>query len=135
MPGAQFVGRRRLRAAALILAVLVTLFWLWFGVASAASEQLGWPNWIAHLLVPGGILLVTLFIAWKWPAVGGTLFLAEGLIVAVGYPIFARGRTLPIVTVVTMLLTLAAPLAVAGVMLLRSSRPGAPAGSPGASPP
>lgn len=129
----QPVTRRRLRLAAFILGILATLFWLWFGVASAVSERVGWLNWAAHLLVPGGILLVTLVVAWKRPAVGGTLFLAEGLIVAVGYPIVARGR-LPLAAVAGALLTLATPLAATGVMLLLSERPAAPAAPPGGSP-
>lgn len=134
MPSAGGVRRRRVHAAALILGVLVTLFWLWFGVASAAAEQLGWSNWIGHLLVPGGILVATLLTAWRWPGLGGTLFLLEGLAVATGYPILVSGRA-PVSTVVMMLLTLAAPLVATGVMLLGSSRRAAPVGPPGTSPP
>ncbi len=106
-----------LRTSALILAGLFTAFWLWFGIASAAVEQLGWYNWVAHILTPGGILLVTALIAWKWEAIGGTLLLVEGLVVAVGYPL-TFGRRFPIATSVMMVLTLALPLLVAGIMLL-----------------
>lgn len=110
-----------LRTAALILAALVTAFWLWFGIASATVEQLGWYNWVAHILTPGGILLVTVLLAWKWEALGGTLLAIEGIIVGIGYPILTRGR-FPVTTVILMLLTLALPPLAAGIMLLVDAR-------------
>lgn len=110
-----------LRMSALVLVALFTAFWLWFGIASAFSEDLGTMNWILHALMPGGILLATLVVALQWEAIGGALLLVEGLIVAVGYPL-TFGRRFPITTSVMMLLTLALPLLAAGIMLLVDAR-------------
>jgi len=109
------------RSVGLALAALCTAFWLWFGVASAMAERLGATSSVLHLVVPGGILLLTILLAWKWEALGGALLIAEGLVVCVGYPIFASGR-FPIFTVVMMLLTLALPPIVAGFLLVADAR-------------
>ncbi len=83
--------------------------------------------------MPGGILVATLITAWRWPGLGGTLFLLEKLAVAAGFPILVSGRK-PVSTGVMRLLTLAAPLVAAGVTLLWSAQRGAPVGPPGTSP-
>lgn len=112
---------RWMRATALTLLALGTAFWLWFGIASAWGEQLGIGNWIAHLLVPGGILLATLLVAWRWPVAGGVLLLLEGVFIAVGYPILVAGR-FPWTTVLFVLATMAGPPLVAGALLLLDAR-------------
>lgn len=109
------------RPAAWTIIVLATGFWLWFGIASAVSEGLGPGNWVAHIVGPGGILLATAAIAWRWPSAGGALLMLEGLAVAVGYPMLANSR-FPASTVVFVLLTMAAPPAVAGALLLLARR-------------
>lgn len=105
------------RWAAWTLIVLVTAFWLWFGIASAAAEHLGAMNWLGHLVVPGGVFIVTALVAWRWPVAGAVLLIAEGLFVAVGYPV-TFGRRFPIITTVMVLLTMAAPPIAAGALLL-----------------
>lgn len=109
------------RTIGLALAGLCTAFWLWFGIASAIVERLGPASSIMHVVLPGGILLVTILLAWKWEVLGGTLLALEGLIVAIGYPILARGR-FPVATVVLMVLTLALPPVVAGLLLVADAR-------------
>lgn len=99
------------------LIVLVTAFWLWFGVASAAAERLGSMNWIGHLVVPGGVFVVTALVAWRWPVAGALLLVAEGLFVAIAYPL-TFGRRFPIFTTIMVWLTMALPPALAGVLLL-----------------
>jgi hypothetical protein len=96
-----------MRPLAWTLIVLVTAFWLWFGIASAAAERLGGINWLGHIVVPGGVLVVTALIAWRWPVAGAALLIAEGLFVAVGYPL-TFGRRFPVFTTVMVLLTMAA---------------------------
>lgn len=108
---------RWMRFLAWTLIVLVTAFWLWFGIASAVAERLGVLNWIGHIVVPGGVLVVTALIAWRWPMVGASLLIAEGLFVAIGYPL-TFGRRFPLFTTVMVWLTMALPPAVAGVLLL-----------------
>lgn len=106
------------RPAAWTIILLVTGFWLWFGIASAAGEGLGAGNWLAHIVGPGGILLATAAIAWRRPVAGATLLILEGLVVAVGYPLTANQR-FPITTIVFVLLTMAVPpIAAGGLMLL-----------------
>jgi len=106
------------RPAAWTIILLATGFWLWFGIASAAGEGLGAGNWVAHIVGPGGILLATAAIAWRWPAAGATLLILEGLVVAVGYPLMVNQR-FPITTIVFVLLTMAVPpIAAGGLMLL-----------------
>ncbi len=116
------------RPLAWTLIVLVTGFWLWFGIASAAAERLGAGNWIGHILVPGGLFVATALIAWRWPLAGAALLIAEGLVVAVGYPL-TFGRRFPLFTTAMVLLTMAAPPIVAGALLLLDRRA---AGRPGA---
>jgi hypothetical protein len=110
------------RVVAFLLGGLVTAFWLWFGVASGVGEKLGAGNFAAHLLVPGGIFLATLIVAWRRERFGGLLFLIEGLVVAIGYPLMARGR-FSATTVVMVVLTMSLPPFVAGVLLLAERRP------------
>ena len=121
---------RWMRLVAWTLIVLVTAFWLWFGIASAAAERLGGMNWIGHLVVPGGVFVVTALVAWRWPIAGATLLVAEGLFVAIAYPI-TFGRRFPIFTTIMVWLTMAAPPLVAGALLLlgraRSHRIATPA--------
>jgi hypothetical protein len=110
-----------------LTAVLVMLpfvgFWLWFGIASAVSEELGARNWAAHLAVPGGIFVATLLLAVRWRRAGAALLLLEGLAVAIAYPLLARGR-FPLSTIALILLTMAFPPAVAGSLLLLGGHEG-----------
>jgi hypothetical protein len=110
------------RPAAWTIILLVTGFWLWFGIASAAGEGLGPANWFAHLVGPGGILLATAAIAWRRPSAGAVLFILEGLVVLVGYPMLAN-RRFPLATILFVVLTMAVPPMVAGGLLLLGGRP------------
>lgn len=111
------MASRWVRPAAWTIILLVTAFWLWFGIASAVGERLGAGNWLAHLLVPGGLLVATAVVAGRWPAAGAALLIAEGLVVAVGYPL-TFGQRFPVSTVIFVLLTMAVPPVVAGALLL-----------------
>lgn len=101
------------------LALAVAVFWLWFGLASAASERLGWGNAVAHLLVPGGAFAAIAAIAWRWRVAGAILMIAAGATIFVGYPI-VFGEFFPTSTIVFVLLTMAAPPVAAGVLLLEA---------------
>lgn len=101
-----------------LLALIAIGFWLWFGIGSAYVEQLGPMNWVLHIVVPGGIFLLSALIAWRWEGVGGTLFVLEGLI-ALGFVAFAflwRGSSL-LTTLMLGLTLVLLPLA-AGILFL-----------------
>jgi hypothetical protein len=112
---------RWIRPLAWTVILLVTAFWLWFGIASAVAERLGALNWIGHIVVPGGILVVTALVAWRWPIAGASLLIAEGLFVAIAYPL-TFGRRFPLFTTVMVWLTMALPSMMAGVLLLVDRR-------------
>jgi len=59
--------------AARTLAVVWAVFWLWFGIASGIGEQEGFTNALVHIIVPGGIAILTALAAWRWPMTGGIL--------------------------------------------------------------
>ena len=111
------MSTRWFRPLALTILSLTVAFWLWFGIASASGEAMGPINWIAHLIVPGGILLLSTLVALRWKAAGGVILLVEGFVVGLGYPALALGR-FPPVTVAMVLLTLSLPPLIAGALLL-----------------
>ncbi len=101
------------------LTIGVVAFWLWFGLASAVSERLGSANFVAHILVPGGVLALIAAIAWRWRVAGAILMIAAGGTIFVGYPM-VFGEFFPTSTIVVVLLSLAAPPVAAGVLLLEA---------------
>jgi len=106
------------RSMAWVLVIMAIVFWLWFGVGSAYVERAGPVNWLMHILVPGGIFMLTALVAWRWEGVGGALFVLEG-IVAFGFIVraFLWGRfTTP--TLMLMCLTLSLPPLAAGILFL-----------------
>src|ERR1051326_2579119 len=58
-------------------------FWLWFGIASGIGEKEGIFNLIRHVLMPGGIGMLTALLAWRWARAGGALLAVEGLLIMV----------------------------------------------------
>jgi protein-S-isoprenylcysteine O-methyltransferase Ste14 len=110
------------RPAAASLVAVATVFWLWFGIGSAVVEGSGLRNWLAHILVPGCVLMVSGLIAWRWQGVGGALLLLEGL-VALGAIVSAFLAAGFIASgLVLMWLTLGFPPLTAGVLLLAAGR-------------
>lgn len=105
-----------------ILVIIAIVFWLWFGIGSAMMEDDGWFNWLMHILIPGGIFILSAGIAWRWERIGGVMFVAAG-VAATGFLTAAvlGGRSNPY-TMLLMLLTLALPPLLAGTLLLICSR-------------
>jgi hypothetical protein len=116
-------GRNWLRSAALILMIVATVFWLWFGIGSAYVERVGLMNWVMHILVPGGAFVLSTLLALRRPRIGGVLLAAEGLLALyfVWRNMAARGAY-PLSTVVLMVLTLALPPLAAGVLFYVQAR-------------
>jgi hypothetical protein len=61
--------------------------------------------------------VATAAVAWRWRLAGASLLILEGLVIAVGYPLLFGSR-FPIATVVMVLMTMAAPLLAAGILLI-----------------
>jgi len=106
------------RRMAWTLIVIAIVFWLWFGIGSAYVEKGGAFNWLMHILVPGGVFILSALAAWRWERIGGGLLLLEG-IVALGFIVraFLLGR-LTASSMMLMCLTLALPPLTAGTLLL-----------------
>jgi hypothetical protein len=116
------------RSTAWVLMIIAVVFWLWFGIGSAYVERAG-PfvlgpkdqgpfNWLMHILVPGGIFILSTLLAWRWEGLGGTLLVLEGL-GALGFigRAFLGGR-FTASTLVLMCLTLGLPPLAAGILFL-----------------
>lgn len=111
-----------LERTAWVLISMLIAFWVWFGVASAVEEQLGWRNVLLHLLVPGGTFAIIAAIASRWRYVGGVLLVVAGLLVVVGYSLI-DGEFYTTSTLVLVMLAMAVPPVVAGVLLIESRKP------------
>jgi hypothetical protein len=104
------------RSSARVLMIIAIVFWLWFGIGSAYVEDAGLFNWLMHILVPGGIFILSTLVAWRWEGSGGVLLVLEGL-VAVGFIVraFVRG-SFTASNLVLMCLTLGLPPLAAGIL-------------------
>ena len=106
------------RRAALILMVVAIVFWMWFGIGSAYVEQLGPFNWVTHIVVPGGMFILSLLLAWHREAPGGAVLVVEGILaMAFVSRAFLSGQ-FTTSTFVLMCLTLALPPVAAGILFL-----------------
>jgi hypothetical protein len=92
-------------------------FWTWFGLASGISEKHSPLGVLVQALVPGGLFLASVAVAYRWEKPGAYLLLLEGLLIAIVYPMLSGGRWLPFV-----LPTMALPPLVAGILLLSRGR-------------
>jgi hypothetical protein len=109
---------KQLRSAARILMIIAIVFWLWFGIGSAYVENGGAINWLMHILVPGGIFILSTLVTWRWEGIGGALLVLEGL---TALSFIVRAFLLANFTVsglVLMCLTLGLPPLAAGILFL-----------------
>ncbi len=112
---------QRLRAVARSIVIVLILVWLWFGISSAWFEG-GWVSWVLHLLLPGGILLITLLISIRWESIGAALLVGEGLFLSIWVLWSASISTTDLGTIIVLLCILGIPLIIAGGLLLTTSR-------------
>ena len=106
------------RSMAWVLVMIAIVFWLWFGIGSAYVERAGPVNWLMHILVPGGIFLLTALVTWRWEGMGGALWMLEGLAAsAFIMRAFLWGR-FTTSTLMLMGLTLGLPPLAAGILFL-----------------
>jgi hypothetical protein len=104
------------RAIALVLALLWAVYWTYFAAASSLSQ--GWPGALLAIVVATVVFLGSALVAWRSTLLGGVLLL-EGLLVCAGYLSGLLGAS-PADWMVFVLLTLAAPAVVSGLLLLGS---------------
>lgn len=106
------------RSAARVLMIIAVVFWIWFGIGSAYLEKAGPFNWLMHILVPGGIFILSTLLAWRWEGISGALLVLEGL-AALGFImrtfLWARFTAS---TLTLMCLTLGLPPLAAGILFL-----------------
>jgi hypothetical protein len=113
--GGQKVWYRR---AAAILVVIAVVFWLWFGIGSAVVMQGTAFDWFMHLMMPGGIFIISALIAWRWSRVGGVILALEGLLALIFViRAYALGNY-DASTFILMILTLCLPPLVSGSLFV-----------------
>lgn len=112
---------RRLRVAARSIVIVLALVWLWFGV-TAAWEEGKVLSWVLHLLLPGGVLLITLALSLKWERLGGLLFIAEGVFFTTWVVWSASISEVTEWGLVVLLGILGVPLLITGALLLTAAR-------------
>lgn len=106
------------RSSARVLMVIAIVFWLWFGIGSAYTENAGLFNWLMHILMPGGVFILSALVTWRWEGIGGVLLVLEGL-VALGFIVHAfLGGRFTASTLLLMCLTLGLPPLAAGILFL-----------------
>ena len=106
------------RSMARVLMTITIVFWLWFGIGSAYAENAGLFNWLMHILVPGGIFILSTLVAWRWEGIAGALLALEGLS---ALSFIVRAFLLENLTasgLMLMCLTLGLPPLAAGILFL-----------------
>ncbi|MCC6443024.1 MAG: hypothetical protein IT210_06135 [Armatimonadetes bacterium] len=98
------------------LALLWAGWWVFFGAASGIGEKLTLPGILLHTTVPGLAFLVSALLLWRFEAVGAFLLIAEGLLIAVVYPMMAK--RFPVSAILFVLATMALPPLLAGLLSL-----------------
>ncbi|HLV79624.1 MAG TPA: hypothetical protein VKT32_05055 [Chthonomonadaceae bacterium] len=117
-----------LRWIARILILAWACWWTFFAVASTLFEGPdsiyvtgGWHKALLPCGLAALVFLGSALLAWRWEAAGAVLLIAEGLLVCLAYyPIgFLHGS---LNTILFVLLTLATPPIVAGLLFFLSWR-------------
>lgn len=104
-----------MRWTARVLSLAWGGWWTFFGLASGIGEKMNAAGILLHAAVPGLIFLALAIVAWKWELAGGIIVLIIGLVLFLTYPLVMR---MPPTVVVTVLLMLALPPLVAGVLFV-----------------
>jgi hypothetical protein len=110
------MAAKRLRYVALALGAAWACWWVFFETAEAIGDR-QFDQAILFLVVMFGAVAL----AWKWPAIGAALFLAEGIAAIIMFaPMWTHRFRLPAFLVLFAMMPLP-PLA-AGILLLLSRR-------------
>ena len=108
--GSFWLWRRRV---ALVLGLTFGCFWFFWGLFEAIGYN--FVSGILELLAAGGTLLLSTFLATRWPLVGGALLLAAGLAPLIALPISGHG--VPALALIVVL-----PPLLAGLLFLSLGR-------------
>ncbi len=122
MAGPSDVGGRRpewVRFVGRSLVLLWAGFWIYFGVASGASERLSLQGVLLHALVPGGIFLVLAVAALRWERPAGWILAVASLAGFTAYLAF-MGFPLPVRIMYGAMIAL--PGLLTGLLLLIGAR-------------
>jgi hypothetical protein len=105
-----------------ILCILAILFVSLFALDSFSSERTFWQNTAAFLmhLIPSFVLLAVLIISWKWEKIGGIILTIIGLAWTVFVFILNYKRTHSVATSLLIILMLALPFVLAGILFILS---------------
>ena len=82
---------RYLRYTALIILLVISLFWFVFALLSGSEEYGGGIKGIlmnSPNALPWLLLLIFVFISWKWEVVGGTIILIMGIFTIYFFNVF-----------------------------------------------
>ncbi|HDP70298.1 MAG TPA: hypothetical protein ENN38_05785 [Actinobacteria bacterium] len=109
------------RMVARTLGLIWALWWFLFEFLSGIEESSGFFDTLVHIFVPGGLFLIIVFIAWRWEYIGGIVLITDGLFLAVGYPYVTWGK-LPFLAIFLMLLTMALPPILSGILFTLSAK-------------
>ena len=105
------------RVLALALALVWSGNWAFFAIASVCGDALGWQKALPPALLGALIFLGSAFAGWRFTLAGAVLLLVEGGLVCAGYATGFLKETGPGIRNF-VLLTLAAPPMVSGLLLL-----------------
>ncbi len=115
------MAAKRMRQVALALGLAWACWWVFFAIAEAFASHQFWEALAFLVVMPGTVAL-----AWKWPAIGGVLFLVEGM-AAIGMYAPMWLRRFPPLQIAALFAMMPLPPLAAGILLLFSRKPRHPA--------
>ncbi|MBU1148838.1 hypothetical protein KKI23_01975 [Patescibacteria group bacterium] len=74
----------KLKIAGLIIGGLSSLYWLYFNISAALSDEIGYSTIAVHLIL-AALFLAPLLLAWKWEMIAGWFYVFLALIIGGGY--------------------------------------------------
>jgi hypothetical protein len=102
------------------ISVMWALFWSYQAVTSLPA--LSALTLVTNLVVPVVLLVGSAIAGWRRPGVGGVLLIAEGVVLAVGYTVWALGGGRGLTATMLVLAALAAPPLLAGLLFAANKR-------------
>jgi ABC-type uncharacterized transport system permease subunit len=118
-------GVKWLRIGGLALALVWAGWWTFFGIASGIGEKMSPAGVFAHATLPGLIFCGSVAIAWWKESIGGIVLLLEGVVALIAYPLMTY-HNFPLSTIAFVILTMALPPLLAGLLLIVDGRKSSP---------
>jgi hypothetical protein len=95
------------------ISLMWALFWSYQAVTSLPAA-LSASALVTHLVFPVVLLVGSAIAGWRRPGAGGVLLMAEGVVLGVGYTVWAVASGLGLIATVLVLAALAVPPLLAG---------------------